>query len=63
MRKFLFNPHLLGTLFGAVGLVTATRRGPRDSVLVLRWLSWATTLALSVGEIRAAARGVDLDHR
>lgn len=63
MRKFLLNPHLIGTLFGAVGLINATRRGPRDSVLLLRWLSWATTLALSVGEIRAADRGVGLKHR
>lgn len=49
MRKFLFNTSVLSALFGAVGAINASRRGPRDWRLILIWIGWASTVAVAVG--------------
>ena len=51
MRKFLFSTSVLGALFGAVGVIRATRSGPRDWRLILQWIVWGATLAIAVGTV------------
>lgn len=51
MRKFLLNTSVMSAVFGAVGIVQTTRKGPRDWRLVLQWLSWAFTVAIAVGTV------------
>ena len=51
MRKFIFSTSVLGSLFGGVGVVQATRTGPRDWRLILMWVSWLATVAIAVGTV------------
>ena len=51
MRKFLFNTSVLSSLFGAVGVIQATRKGPRDWRLTLMWVGWACSVAIAVGTV------------
>ena len=51
MRKFILNTSVLSSVFGAYGVVQATRRGPRDWRLILMWISWAITVAIAVGTV------------
>lgn len=51
MRRFLFNTSVLGSIFGVLGVVQATRRGPRDWRLALMWIGWAITVAIAVGTV------------
>lgn len=51
MRKFIFNASVLSSLFGAVGVVQATRKGPRDWRLILMWVAWACSVAIAVGTV------------
>lgn len=51
MRKFIFSTSVLGSLFGGVGVVQATRNGPRDWRLILMWVSWLATVAIAVGTV------------
>ena len=59
MRKFLLNTSVLGSLFGAVGVIQATRRGPRDWRLILMWVSWAATVAVAVGTVAEEAKELE----
>lgn len=51
MRKFLFNASVISSLFGAVGVIKATQRGPRDWRLLLSWIAWGCTVAIAVGTV------------
>lgn len=51
MRKFLFNTSVLSSLFGAVGVIQASRKGPRDWRLILMWVGWACSVAIAVGTV------------
>jgi hypothetical protein len=51
MRKFLFNASVVSALFGVIGVVQSTRRGPRDWRLILAWISWGLTVAIAVGTV------------
>lgn len=51
MRKYLFSGAVLSSLFGAVGVINATRTGPRDWRLVLMWIAWAASLAIAIGTV------------
>jgi hypothetical protein len=51
MRKFIFSSSVLGALFGGVGVVQATRKGPRDWRLILMWVSWLAAVAIAVGTV------------
>ena len=51
MRKYILNASILGALFGGVGIVQATRKGPRDWRLILMWVSWLATVAVAVGTV------------
>lgn len=51
MRRFIFNTSILSALFGGVGVVQATRNGPRDWRLILMWISWGLAVAIAVGTV------------
>ena len=51
MRKYLFNSAIITAAVSAVGVVKATRSGPRDWRLVLMWVSWGISVAIAVGTI------------
>lgn len=51
MRRFVFNSSVLSSLFSALGVVQATRKGPRDWRLILMWVSWAISVAIAVGTV------------
>lgn len=56
MRKFLFNGAVLGAAFSAVGVINATRTGPRDWRLALMWVSWGINVAIAVGTVIEESR-------
>lgn len=56
MRKYILNSSILGALFGGVGVVQATRKGPRDWRLILMWVSWLATVAVAVGTVAEEAK-------
>lgn len=60
MRKYILNASILGALFGGVGIVQATRKGPRDWRLILMWVSWLATVAVAVGTV--AEESKELEH-
>jgi hypothetical protein len=51
VRKFLFNGAVLSAALSAVGVVNATRNGPRDWRLALMWVSWGISVAIAVGTV------------
>lgn len=56
MRKFIFSTTVLSAVFGGWSVVQQTRRGPRDWRLILMWISWALTVAITVGTVAENAR-------
>ena len=54
MRKFIFNGSIISAIFGGLGVVQTTRKGPRDWRLILMWVSWGITVALAVGSVLQA---------
>lgn len=62
MRKFIFNFSVLSSLFGAVGLVRSTARGPRDWRLILLWVAWAINVAIAVGTVAEQAKQRELEE-
>ncbi|PZQ89773.1 MAG: hypothetical protein DI534_08270 [Leifsonia xyli] len=61
MRKFILNTSVLSSLFGAVGVVQATRRGPRDWRLILMWVGWACSVAIAVGTVVEESKNNELE--
>lgn len=57
MRKYLLNSAVIGSVFGGVNLVKATRTGPRDWRLALLWLGWASSVALALGAVSQESEG------
>jgi hypothetical protein len=51
MRKFIFNGAIISAIFGGLGVVQTTRKGPHDWRLILMWVSWAASLAIAVGTV------------
>lgn len=51
MRKYILNGAVLGAAFSAVGVINATRHGPRDWRLALMWVSWGISVAIAVGTV------------
>jgi hypothetical protein len=51
MRRYLFNPGVLGALAGGIGVLKATKQGPRDWRLGLLWASWGIGVALAIGAV------------
>jgi len=59
MRKYIFNGAIISAIFGGVGVLQTTRKGPRDWRLILMWISWAASLAIAVGTVIEQARDAD----
>ncbi|TPW77476.1 hypothetical protein [Schumannella soli] len=53
MRKFILNPAVISSLFGVTGVIHSTRSGPRNWMLALQWIAWATNVALAIGGVVA----------
>lgn len=51
MRKYLTNGAILSSVFGAVGVLKASKEGPRDWRLALMWVSWGISVAIAVGSV------------
>ncbi|MGY6497583.1 MAG: hypothetical protein ACXIUP_05085 [Microcella sp.] len=51
MRKYLMNGAVLSSVFGAVGVLKASKQGPRDWRLALMWVSWGISVAIAVGTV------------
>lgn len=51
MRKFIFNGAIVSAIFGGLGVVQTTRKGPRDWRLILMWISWGASLAIAIGTV------------
>jgi hypothetical protein len=56
LRKFIFNGSIISSIFGGLGVVQTTRKGPRDWRLILMWVSWGISLAIAVGTVVEQAR-------
>lgn len=61
MRKFLFSTTMLSAIFGGVGTVQSTLRGPRDWRLILMWISWGLTIAIAAGTVVKNAQTHELE--
>ncbi|GMA89814.1 hypothetical protein [Homoserinibacter gongjuensis] len=61
MRKFIFNTSVLSSLFGAVGVIQASRKGPRDWRLILMWVGWACSVAIAVGTVVDESKKKELE--
>jgi hypothetical protein len=61
MRKFIFNGSIISAVFGGLGVVQTTRKGPRDWRLILMWVSWLAALAIAVGTVVEQANDADND--
>jgi hypothetical protein len=62
MRKFLLSPGIWTSLFPAIGIVRATKDGPRDWRLILMWASWGISVALAVGAVLERSRQAEIDE-
>jgi hypothetical protein len=61
VRKFIFNTSVLSSLFGAVGVIQASRKGPRDWRLILMWVGWACSVAIAVGTVVDESKKKELE--
>jgi hypothetical protein len=59
MRRYIFNGAVIGAAFSAVGVINATRTGPRDWRLALMWVSWGISVAVAVGTVIEESRAND----
>jgi hypothetical protein len=59
MRKYLLNGAVLSAAFAGVGVVNASRKGPRDWRLALMWVSWGITVAVAIGTVIEESRASD----
>ncbi|UTT61688.1 hypothetical protein [Microcella humidisoli] len=59
MRRYIFNGAVIGAAFSAVGVINATRTGPRDWRLALMWVSWGISVAVAVGTVIEENRAND----
>ncbi|TXK16315.1 hypothetical protein [Homoserinibacter sp. GY 40078] len=61
MRKFILNSSVLSSVFGAVGVIQASRKGPRDWRLILMWVSWACSVAIAIGTVVQETKNDELE--
>lgn len=62
MRKIIFSGTVLNAVFGGWSTLQATRRGPRDWLTILMWVSWVLTVAVAIGTVKKNAENRELDH-
>jgi hypothetical protein len=51
VRKYIFSGTFLSAVFGGLGALQTTRKGPRDWRLILMWISWGLSVAIAVGTV------------
>ena len=61
VRKFILNTSVLSSLFGAVGVIQASRKGPRDWRLILMWIAWGCSVAIAVGTVAEESKKKELE--
>lgn len=64
MRKYVAGTGIVGVLLSGLSLLRGSDEQPFTWRVALSWLSWALTLALSLGmiaDIRKASRGGTVD--
>lgn len=59
MRRYILNGAVIGAAFSGVGVINATRHGPRDWRLALMWISWGITVAVAIGTVIEESREND----
>ena len=52
MRKYLFSGAIIAALFGALGLLPRTIKGPRNAQLLVAWAGWAIGMVAAVLAVR-----------
>ena len=62
MRKYLFYAGVVGSLAGGLGVLKATRQGPKDWRLALLWASWGIGVALAIGAVAQREEGIRQDE-
>lgn len=62
IRRYLFNPGVLGSLAGGLGVLKATRQGPKDWRLALLWASWGIGVALAIGAVGQREEAIRQDE-
>jgi hypothetical protein len=63
MRKYLFNGSVIGAVIGGWSVVQSTRKGPRNWLLILGWLSWGLTVAVAIGTVRERSQELEIEQR
>ncbi len=53
MRKFIFSGPMIGVLVTGWNTLRATKKKPNDWRVLLTWISWALSVAIAVGDVRA----------
>ena len=51
VRRFLFNPGVISSVLGGVGVARQTASGPRNWRLILMWVAWAIGVAIAIGTV------------
>ena len=59
--KFVTNPGVIGSLFGAVGTAKRTQGMRKDWRIALVWGVWAAGLALSIAAVAMAERDEEFE--
>ena len=66
MRRYIFNPAVLGAVAGVVPAIRQSIRGPRDWRLALTWVGWGINVAIAIGTVvevnRLAREAEELDR-
>jgi hypothetical protein len=62
MRKFILSGAVLGALFGGIGVIQQTTKGPRDWRLALLWISWLATLGYAIGSVAQDAAELEREQ-
>lgn len=62
MRKYLFNAGVLSSITSGIGIVKATKSGPRDWRLGLLWASWGIGVALAFGAVKQREEAIRQDE-
>jgi hypothetical protein len=61
VRKFILNGSIISAIFGGIGTIQATRKGPRDWRTVLMWVSWGATMAIAIGTVIKKANDTEIE--
>jgi uncharacterized membrane protein YfcA len=63
VRKYLLNGGVIGAVVGAWSVIQQPRKGPRNWILILVWISWGLSLAVAIGTVREKSKNLELEQR